>query len=405
MSLMRTAPTALLALAMTTPLSAQAPAPRAVPPPHPLLSLQTPAVPTAPVAPAAPPGTMVPATPFVRVGPQAPSPAPMSFDHWNLYQRPFALTHTDSSARSYEQARAAIERNQYDRALTLLDQVIGGKGRQADAAMYWKAYSQARIGRRADALTTIADMQKQFPKSPWSNDARALDVEIRQASGQALPADALPNEELRLLALGGLIQHDQESALPTIERILTGTSSLRVKDQALFVLSRNSTPKARTVVLGVARGSANPELQLRAIRYLGMMGGTATGDALDEVYRTTPDDDVKRAILRSYATSGARDKLLALATSESSSTLREVVVQQLGALGAATELADLYRSADQAPGVRRSIIDALAGAGSAAILVNLARAEKDLELKKAIVTRLSTMQSQEARDYMVELLK
>ena len=42
---------------------------------------------------------------------------------------------------------------------------------------------------------------------------------------------------------------------------------------------------------------------------------------------------------------------------------------------------------------------------SAATLVALARAEKNPELKTEIVRRLSTMRSQEARDYMLELLK
>ena len=38
-------------------------------------------------------------------------------------------------------------------------------------------------------------------------------------------------------------------------------------------------------------------------------------------------------------------------------------------------------------------------------LVALARAEKNLELKKDIVSRLSNMKSKEAMDYLMELLK
>ena len=396
----RVTTTAMLALALTAPLAAQRPEER---PPEPSPAPQVEIVPApvprerpralvAPLAPDAP-------TPLVHVVPPAHVlPVGPGF----FYQDAFA--HADSSGRTYQQARTAIEQSRYDRALTLLEQVIAANGTQADAAMYWKAYSQARVGRRADALATIAQLQKQFPKSRWLNDARALDVEIRQASGQAVSADALANEELKLLALRGLMRNDAEAALPTIEGILTGTSSPRVKDQALFVLSQHRTPRTRAIVLGVAKGNANPELQLKAIRYLGMMGGSEAAPVLEDIYRSTSDEDVRRTILRSYATAGARDRLLALAKSEPSVDLRAEAVQQLGAMRAATELADLYRT-EKAPEVKRAIIHALGGERSAAVLVGLARAEQDQELKEAIVTRLSTMKSPEARDYLIELLK
>jgi HEAT repeat protein len=424
MTIMRLSTFVLPALLLAPPLAAQEPSPSRAP--EPPFRVQAPsAVPSPQPPPASRPSPEAPprpaALPFPEplVALQAPEPAAMPFafvepphvapgvfhlEPGSFYQGPFVVAHTDASGRMYQQARGAIEQNRYDRALELLDQVIAENGSQSDAATYWKAYSQARVGRRADALATIANLQKQFPKSRWLNDARALDVEIRQAAGQDVSADALANEELKLLALRGLMRNNAESVLPTIEGILSGTSSPRVKDQALFVLSQNRTPRTRSIILGFAKGSSNPELQLRAIRYLGMMGGPEAGDTLDDIYRSAADADVKRAILRSYAAAGVRDKLLALAKSEPSVDLRAEAVQQLGALRAVTELVDLYRT-DQAPEVKRAAINALAGQRNAAALVGLARAEKDLELKKAIVSRLSTMQAPEARDYMMELLK
>ena len=32
------------------------------------------------------------------------------------------------------------------------------KGNRADGALYWKAYSQNRLGQRAEALTTLAEL-------------------------------------------------------------------------------------------------------------------------------------------------------------------------------------------------------------------------------------------------------
>jgi hypothetical protein len=404
----------------------------------------------------------------IAVHPAVPAPFHHEFDFdfdFDYAQAPGRVAFT--ADRTYEQARNAIERDQYDRALQLLDKVIAGNSERADAAMYWKAYSQARVARRADALATLGEMQKKFANSPWMKDARALDVEIRQASGQSVAADGLPDEELKLLALRGLMQSDADTALPVIEKILSGTSSARVKEQALFVLSQNRNPKSRAIILGVAKGNGNPELQLRAIRYLGMMGGAENLDALDVVYRGTADEDIKRSILRSFGASRAQDRLLAVAKSESSAALRSEAIQQLGALRATTQLEELYRTetspdirrrilqslaaagaydqvatvartekdpevrrnairalgasnrsgqtgtnalvsiygTEQSPAVRRQIVDALAGRRAAKELVDLARAEKDPDLKKAIVSRLSNMREPAARDYMLELLK
>jgi hypothetical protein len=209
----------------------------------------------------------------------------------------------------YDQARDAIEQSQYDRAVEQFNRLIDGKTARTDAAMYWKAYSLAKLTERSAALTTLAELEKRFAGSRWIKDAKALEVEIRQASGQAVTAESQNDEELKLLALRGLMRSDPEKTLPIIERMLAGSNSLRVKDRALFVLSQSKSPRTRELIAGVAKGNANPDLQLKAIRYLGIMGRADTRDLLAEVYRASSDIPVKRAVLRSYLTSGDRDRL------------------------------------------------------------------------------------------------
>ena len=110
---------------------------------------------------------------------------------------------------------------------------------------------------------------KRFADSRWLKDAKALEVEVRQASGQAVSPDAQNDEELKLLALRGIMQSDPERALPMIEKVLAGNGSVKLRENALFVLSQSRTPKAREIIAGIAKGGANPDLQLRAVRYLG----------------------------------------------------------------------------------------------------------------------------------------
>src|SRR5262249_57231302 len=95
-----------------------------------------------------------------------------------------------------DEGHEALDDGRYDRALDRFNRVIELKGARTDAALYWKAYTLVKLGRRADALTAIAELQQQFKDSRWIRDARALEVELRQASGQALAPEAHNDEEL-----------------------------------------------------------------------------------------------------------------------------------------------------------------------------------------------------------------
>src|SRR5262249_41356447 len=173
----------------------------------------------------------------------------------------------------YRSAREAIDRGRYETAIQQLDRLINlADTSRVDAALYWKSYTQAKLGQRAEALTTLADLQNRFGSSRWLKDAKALEVEIRQASGQAVSPDSQNDEELKLLALRGLMQSDPDRAVPMIERLLDGNSSVKVQENALFVLSQSQSARAREIIAKTAKGAVDPDVQLRAIRYLGAIG-------------------------------------------------------------------------------------------------------------------------------------
>lgn len=309
--------------------------------------------------------------------------------------------------RLYDQAREAIENSQFDQALRELDRVIGNMNSRNDAAMYWKAYSQSKLAMSAEALQTIQEMAKQFAASPWVKDAKALEVEIRQAVGQAVSADLQGDEELKLLALRGVMQTDPEKGLPIIEKMLSGSATPRVRDRALFVLSQSRSARARDIMVNTAKNSGNPDLQLRAIRYLGMMRGADDRELLAGIYRTATDTSVKRAILQAYFQSGNVEKLTEAARTERDQDLKRLAIRNLGMMnrpGTSEALIAIYGS-DTSAENRKTIVNALFMQRNAKALVDLARNEKDPQVKKDIVSKLSVMKSPEATDYLLELLK
>jgi hypothetical protein len=113
-------------------------------------------------------------------------------------------------------------------------------GNRADGALYWKAYALGKQGKRDDGLAAIAELRKSYANSRWLDDAKALELELRQASGQTVSPESESDEELKLMAINGLMQSDPERAMPLLEKQLQGSGSPRVKRNALFVLAQSS---------------------------------------------------------------------------------------------------------------------------------------------------------------------
>jgi HEAT repeat protein len=302
--------------------------------------------------------------------------------------------------RVYEQAQEALDRGRYDRAIERFADVVTMKGTRADAALYWKAFAQDRQGQRAEALTTIADLVKTHPNSRYITQAKALEVEVRRNVGQPVRPENQSDDELRLMALNALQHSDPDQAIPMLEKLLQGTATPRLKDRALFVLAQSNSARARDVLAGIAKGNSTPELQGKAIQYLGVHGGRESRAALAEVYSATPDIDVKRRILRAFMVSGEKGRLLTAAQTEQNAQLRAEAVRQLGVMGAHEELWQLYQK-ESAPEVKKHIIHAMFVGGNATRMIDLAKTEQNVELRRAAVRNLGLMGSKGTAEALV----
>ena len=364
----------------------------------------------------------------------------------------------------YDRGTEEIDDGKLQQAIDKFSQVIDGHGAHAEGALYWKAYAQNRLGQRPEALLTLETLRRTYPKSRWFDDAQALEVEVRQSSGQSVSPETESNEDLKLMAINSLLGTDPELALPMLDKFLNGAQSLKLKERALFVLSQSGSPKAREIVVRIARGNRNPVLQMKAIQDLGLFGGKESHATLEEIYKSSHDMEVKRGILRSFMVSGERERVLEVAKSEQSAELRAEAVKQLGVMGARSELYQLYQnetsidvkknileamfvggdvehtlglaraekyselrcqavrnlglmgkdktadalasiySSDKDPEVKRAVIQAYFLQGNTKSLIQIARQEKDMSLKRDAVKRLSLMHSKESTDFMMELL-
>lgn len=291
--------------------------------------------------------------------------------------------------RAYQRGTGALDERQFEKAIAAFGEVPKSSPR-ADGALYWKAYAKSKLGQRTEALADIAELQKSFPNSRWINDAKALEVEIRQAAGQPVSPESETDEDLKLMAINSLLASDPERAVPLLEKVFASSASPKVKERALFVLSQSGSSRAREIVAEIARGKSNPDLQLKALKYLGLFGGNASRQALADIYGSSTDVNVKREILHSFMVAQERDRLLTAAKQEKNTELRKEAIHQLGVLRAQAELWELYQ-ADPAAEVKEEILHSLFIGGSGEKLAELARAEKDSNLRRKAIHSLGLM--------------
>ena len=74
----------------------------------------------------------------------------------------------EREAQWYSEGQNAADEYRWDRALGYFNRVVELKGSKVDAALYWKAFSQNRLGQRTEALATIGELSKNYPNSPLS---------------------------------------------------------------------------------------------------------------------------------------------------------------------------------------------------------------------------------------------
>ena len=233
---------------------------------------------------------------------------------------------------SYRKGQAYLDKHDYSNAIEAFNEAIEEKSPRTEGALYWRAYAENKLGKRTEALATLAELKKTYPSGRWLEDAKALELEVHQASGAPVSPEGATDEDLKLLVLNSLVNSDPDRTLPMLDKLLKGNNSPRVKERALFVLAQSHSPQSREMIANVAKGKFNPDLQAKAIQYLGVFGGHEATSTLVDIYKNSNDPQIKRSILHSFMVSGSRDALLSVAKNESNPELRVDAIHQLGVM-------------------------------------------------------------------------
>jgi hypothetical protein len=194
-----------------------------------------------------------------------------------------------SDARQYADGTKAIHDGRWADAMKIFDQVAAGGGEHAAGALYWKAYTQNKVGQPEKAIETCLALRMEFAKSGWAEDCGALEIEIHAKKGQPVQPQPGQSDELKLLALATLMQKDPKGARAQIEQLVQGDSSEHLKEGALFLLGEavpeSTYPQIVRIShmdgdVRIARASTNEKSKGEAWEAAEMNLPLASGDSL-----------------------------------------------------------------------------------------------------------------------------
>jgi hypothetical protein len=149
------------------------------------------------------------------------------------------LAPADPASKLCADGTRAIDQGRWADSVKIFSQVASQHGDHADAALYWKAYAENKLGESKASAKSCSELRTGYPKSRWLEDCGALEVEIRAKSGKPVEIDPAQSDDVKLLALNLMLRQDEPRALAEIQEILKGDSSERLKKEAEFILGNH----------------------------------------------------------------------------------------------------------------------------------------------------------------------
>jgi len=300
----------------------------------------------------------------------------------------------------YDDGQKALREKEWTAAVEFFEQAIEADEKDADAAMYWRAYALYEARRDREAERQIRKLERGYPDSRWLKEAQVLQIEhngTQAVSGNS--DDLLEDEELRMFALARLMESNPERALPLVLALLEGTASEDVRRDALFMLGMSENEDAQRAIAQVAMNAKTARLQAEAIQMLGFSESPTAPAMLLDLYTGDADDSVKDAVLQAHMVRDDPAPLVAMLEKEQNPKWQKQIIQTLGVMDATTELQAIYATlTDQS--VKVAALEAFFIAGDSGMLRQVLESETDPELRKTAIQGIAINDDKGAADLL-----
>jgi len=240
-----------------------------------------------------------------------------------LRQTPREPWKSDDPADSlYRAAREALNRGEYRRAAQLFSDITQKfpKSEYAQDCRYWEAFSRYRLGgtddlKQAIRILDAIDVSSMTRASRESAvDIPSLRARVQGAlaargdkdSEERLKREAAQNDgcdreevSVRAEALAALGQMDMQTALPVVKKVLARRDecTVELRRRALYLVGRQADSSAAAIILDVAKNDSDAGIRSEAMRWLPRVAGDAAVPQLEELLRTSTDEQTQRSAI------------------------------------------------------------------------------------------------------------
>ena len=207
--------------------------------------------------------------------------------------------------------------------------------------------------------------------------------------------------DLRRTAIQGIAMEDNSDAAQILESVYDNASSVEEKRVVLEALVMMDD--AEELAMKIVRTETDPGLRRQAIEMLGVMEAT---DEIAELYATIDEVELRKAVLDSMMIADDTEGLVEVLKTETDPEMRAAAIQALAVSDddvAADYLISLYP--DGTVDEKQAVIQSMMIMDHTEGLISLLKVETDPDRKREMLQMLTLMDSEEADEYLFELLE
>lgn len=361
--------------------------------------------------------------------------------------------------RIFREARELIDKEEWKQAIEKFKQIIclcpdDNDKKQADAALYWMAYSYKKQQMFDEAFDTLGHLTTKFPKSKWASDAAILQMEVNRSSSRATAA-ARPTQTITGQAVTEFVPYysssgqtvlgttyapqqvpldrEDEFRLAAFQTLLAADTKRAIEVMGSEIL-RSDSKSSETLKREVLRSLRNSRFSLMSHFVEGYPITSSSGqqnsaenaerqqnttllrDTLFRSFKTESNSKIRSEII--YSIAGINDEpsfnyLVQLYSGEPDKELKKTIINSFGGTNS------FYYSFSTSPVGQAIALNKAAAERTVSStaqntnpvsklrfdkLVEIIRTEKDLELRRLALSRVQRFSGWIFKDGMVEML-
>lgn len=211
---------------------------------------------------------------------------------------------SDTAMRIFRDGRDRIADEDWNNAVIRFRDFINEypKHKDVDAAYYWLAFALKKQGKHRAAEQQLERLMHDHPQSKWTDDARAMRVEIAAATGDKTVIESeleKSDQEIKMIALQSLFRADPERAAAMVGEIFKPDSkaSQRLKETAITLLGQYHNAKTTATLIDLVRSQTDAKLRRTAILWLARTGDESAFNLLQELAEKSDDLDTAKIAL------------------------------------------------------------------------------------------------------------